>query len=73
MGSPALKDGDFGKDDKRLKCKAGVTYLTTVGCRESVLVSSLKCLNISVGKEHKAERKTIVYVAKKTKDYHNKL
>jgi len=58
-GSPVLKDGDFGKDDKSLIYIGGMTYLTTVGCRESVLVSSLKCLDVSVGKDNKADRKTI--------------
>jgi len=51
--SPALKDGDFEKDDESSKCIRGVTYLTIVGCRASVLVSSLKCLDVSVGTVYK--------------------
>jgi hypothetical protein len=58
--SPALKDGDFGKDDKNSKCIRGVTYWTIVGCRASVLVSSLKCLDVSVGTVYKIDRKTII-------------
>lgn len=59
LESPALKDGDFGKDDESSKWLRDVTYLTIVGCRASVLVSSLKCLDVSVGAVHKADRKTI--------------
>lgn len=58
--SPALKDGDFGKNDESSKCIRGVTYLTIVGCRASVLVSSLKCLDVSVGTADKIDKKTII-------------
>ena len=57
--SPVLKGGDFGKGDESSICIRGMTYLTIVGCRARVLVSSLKCLDVSVGTVHKVDRKPI--------------